>query len=386
MENSIFLNACFRKKTERTPIWIMRQAGRYLPEYRAVREKYDFISMCKTPELAAEVTLQPIRRFGFDAAIIFSDILVVPEAMGMKLQISESQGPIFENPISDAKQIESLNLNGLTDRLKFVFDAIKIVKNDLREVKRLSNTKQQNNDLRGAKRRSNPKLEKDGTPLLGFSGSPWTLAVYMVEGRGTNNFEKIKSFIHNCPSEAHNLLETLSSAVSEYLIGQIQAGCDAVQLFDTWSGILSPSDYEEFSLKYINRVLNDLRWRLGARSNPEHQNRRTPIILFAKGIKNFKPLAKLDCDVIGLDWTVDIGEVKKEIKGGKALQGNLDPTVLLSNPKKIKQEAEKILKSYGKGSGHIFNLGHGILPSTPLENVKTLVDFIKTKSNEFHNV
>jgi uroporphyrinogen decarboxylase len=322
----------------------MRQAGRYLPEYRAVREKFDFMTMCHTPELAAEVTVQPINRFALDAAIIFSDILVVPEAMGMKLTVIESQGPVFDERISSPESIDRLNTEAITDRLKYVYDAIKMTK------ERLENK----------------------VPLIGFAGSPWTLAAYMVEGKGSKNFEKIKSFIYNNPSDANKLLEKLANAVSAYLIGKIDAGCDAIQIFDTWAGILSPWDFDEFSLKYIKQIVNNIK----------HKN--VPVIVFAKGINNYKKIVQTGCDVVGVDWTNDIGHVKKEIGSAKALQGNLDPVVLFSNTEKIKKEAARILESYGTASGHIFNLGHGILPNTPVENVETLVEFVRSKSQEYH--
>lgn len=322
----------------------MRQAGRYLAEYRAVREKYDFLTMCKTPELAAEVTLQPIDIFGFDASIIFSDILVIPEAMGMKLEMKESKGPTFDNPIRSASQIDALDNSGIQDKLKFVYDAVKI-----------------------AKERLNGRV-----PLIGFSGAPWTLAAYMVEGKGSKNFEKIKSLIYNDPSSAHKLLEKLSDAVIDYLNGKIDAGCQAIQIFDTWGGVLSPWDFDEFSLRYVKKIVDNIK------------QRGVPIIVFAKGVRDLKPIAAIDCDVIGIDWTVDIEDAKNEINASKALQGNLDPAVLFSNPATVNAEARKVLEKFGKGNGHIFNLGHGILPSTPIENVRALVDYIKNESKEFH--
>ncbi len=340
----LFIKACRREHTERTPIWIMRQAGRYLPEYRAVREKYDFLTMCKTPELAAEVTLQPIDIFGFDASIIFSDILVIPEAMGMKLQMIESKGPTFDDPIRNSAQIEALDNSEIQHKLKYVYDAVKITKERL----------------------------AGRAPLIGFSGAPWTLAAYMVEGKGSKNFEKIKSLIYNSPKDAHNLLDKLSIAIIDYLNGKVDAGCQAIQIFDTWGGILSPWDFEEFSLRYIRKIVDNIK------------QRGVPIIVFAKGVRNIKTISEIDCDVIGIDWTFDIADAKKEINSAKALQGNLDPAVLFSNPDTIITEARKVLDRFGKGSGHIFNLGHGILPSTPVENVKALVDFIKNESNKYH--
>lgn len=340
----LFIKACRQEPTERTPIWIMRQAGRYLAEYRAVRDKYDFLTMCKTPELAAEVTLQPIDIFGFDASIIFSDILVIPEAMGMKLQMIESKGPTFDEPIRNISQIDALDNSDIRQKLKYVYDAVKITKERL----------------------------AGRAPLIGFSGAPWTLAAYMVEGKGSKNFEIIKSLIYNKPDDAHKLLDKLADAVTDHLKGKIEAGCQAVQIFDTWGGVLSPWDFEEFSLPYIRKIVDGIR------------DQDVPIIVFAKGVRNLKLISELNCDVIGIDWMVDIADAKKEINSSKALQGNLDPAVLFSNPEKIKKEARKVLEGFGKGNGHIFNLGHGILPKTPVDNVMALVDFIKNESKEFH--
>jgi len=331
------------KPTPHTPIWIMRQAGRYLPQYRAVREKYDFMTMCRTPEIAAEVTLQPVEIFGFDASIIFSDILLIPEAMGMKLQIADSVGPVFDEPLRSANSINNLTAKCIQDKLNYVYEAVKITKEKL----------------------------ADRVPLIGFSGAPWTLAAYMVEGRGSKNFENIKSLIYNHPSDAHKLLEKITDAVIQHLNGKINAGCDAIQIFDTWGGVLAKGDFEEFSLRYIKKVVDSIK------------QRKVPVIVFAKGVRDIKRISSVDCDVIGIDWTIDIADAKKEADG-KALQGNLDPAVMLSSPEKIKLEARKVLEGFGKGSGHIFNLGHGILPSTPVENVRELVEFVKSESKEFH--
>jgi uroporphyrinogen decarboxylase len=343
-EEHLFIKACLRQSTGQTPIWIMRQAGRYLPEYRAVREKYDFLTMCRTPELAAEVTIQPITRFGFDAAIIFSDILVVPEAMGMKLNVIESKGPVFEQKIESLNDIEKLDSQDIVSKLDYVFQAVKLTKERL----------------------------EGNVPLIGFAGAPWTLASYMAEGGGSKNFAKIKGLIYNNPGHAHKLLEKLSKAIIDYLNTKIDYGCDAVQIFDTWAGILSPHDFREFSLKYIAEIAENIK------------KRNIPVIVFAKGIKDYSLLADVKCDVIGVDWQTDLSIVKQTVNQSKALQGNLDPVVLLSNAEKIKEEALKIMQNYGNGSGHIFNLGHGILPETPVENVKALVDYVKTKSREFH--
>ncbi len=345
VKDSIFLRACKSLKTERTPVWIMRQAGRYLPEYRAIREKTDFLTLCKTPELASEVTVQPIDIIGVDAAILFSDILVIPEAMGMKLEVLESKGPVFDSPLRDLAAIRSLNIEGVTERLEYVMKAIEATKQKL-----------------------------DGrVPLIGFSGAPWTLATYMVEGKGSKSHDIIKSFVYTEPGAAHELLQLLADSVVDYLNAKIRAGCDAVQIFDTWAGILSPWDLEEFSLRYIRYICDRL------------ETNGAPVIVFAKGVNSMNKLADLKCDVLGLDWTKDIGEVRKEIGNKKALQGNLDPCVLFAPKDRIRNETEKILSKFGHGSGHIFNLGHGILPRTPVENAQYLVNCVKELSVKYHD-
>ena len=338
-EDFLFLRACRGEQTERTPIWIMRQAGRYLPEYRAIREKTDFLTLCKTPELASEVTAQPVDIIGVDAAILFSDILVIPEAMGMDLEIIESKGPIFDNPLRSESEIDRLETDNLIERLDYVLQAIKLTKEKL------------NNRV----------------PLIGFSGAPWTLATYMVEGKGSKNFETVKSLIYRQPPAAHKLLQKLADAVVEYLNAKIRAGCDAVQIFDTWAGNLSPSDFEEFSLRYLKYICDRL------------ETDGAPVIVFAKGISDLQSLADLKCDALGVDWTKDIGAVKKQIGDKKVLQGNLDPCVLFAPKEKIRKETERILSNFTSG-GHVFNLGHGILPKTPVENAKYLVDCVKESS------
>jgi uroporphyrinogen decarboxylase len=344
LSEHIFIKACKREETERTPIWIMRQAGRYLPEYRAIREKNDFLTLCKTPELACEVTLQPIRRYGFDAAIIFSDILVIPEAMGMKLEIIESKGPVFDAPVRSESDIINLNVKNISERVQYVYDAINLTKKNL----------------------------EGKTPLIGFSGAPWTLATYMIEGKGSKNFIEIKKLIYNEPELAHQLLDTLSEIIIEYLNEQMKAGADAVQIFDTWAGILSPDVLEEFSLKYITKIIS------GLNTNGK------PVIVFAKGVNSFDKIAVTGCDAAGVDWTFSLNEARKISNDRISLQGNLDPCILFSNEEKVVAEAEKVLNDFGTGNGHIFNLGHGILPKTPVENVKALVDFVKEKSKKYH--
>lgn len=346
LKNNLFLRACKREKTERTPIWIMRQAGRYLPQYRAVREKADFLTMCKTPELAVEVTVQPVDLIGVDAAIIFSDILVIPEAMGMNLEMHEGKGPIFPSPIRSQNDLNKLKNIDPTFELKYVLDAVSLAKREL----------------------------NGRVPLIGFSGSPWTLLCYMVEGGGSKNFLNVKNLIYNNPSLAHNILDKLSIAVSDYLSAKIEAGADAVQIFDTWAGILSTDDYIEFSLNYVEKIINNIK-----RNNQ-------PIIYFPKGIHSgFEKVSNCGADVLSLDWIVDLGEVRKTVNDKVALQGNLDPTVLYASENVIKDKALRIMQSYGKGNGHIFNLGHGILPDISPENAKALVKIVKEESVIFHS-
>lgn len=345
LKNDLFLRACKRKPVERTPIWIMRQAGRYLPEYRAIREKYDFFTMCKTPEVAAEVTIQPVDILGVDAAIIFSDILVIPEAMGMKLQMIEGDGPVFDTPVRTERIANKLKPVDPSNDLKYVLDAISLTKKEL----------------------------NGRVPLIGFSGAPWTLLTYMVEGQGTKTFSNVKKLIYNNPVLAHNLLKKLTNTVAHYLTAQIKAGANAVQIFDTWAGILSSRDYLIFALKYVNQLIAKIK--------------RTdePVIYFPKGV-HYRMRTTADCgaDVIGIDWTIDMEKARDKIGKKVAIQGNLDPNVLYAEPSFIKREAKKVLASYGKGTGHIFNLGHGILPDVDPAHAKALVDYVKDKSKSFH--
>jgi len=321
----------------------MRQAGRYLPEYRAIRERTDFLTLCKTPEFASEVTVQPVDIIGVDAAILFSDILVIPEAMGMQLEIIESKGPTFDDPVRTADDLRRLNTENLNDRLGYVFDAIKLTKKKL----------------------------AGRVPLIGFSGAPWTLATYMVEGKGTRNFDVVKRFMYDEQQAAHQLLQLLADAVVDYLNAKLRAGCDAVQIFDTWAGILSPTDLDGFSLRYIRYICERL------------ETNGAPVIVFAKGVNDLEKLAGLKCDVIGIDWTMDIARARAVLGETKAIQGNLDPCVLFASKDKIKQETDRVLIGFGEGPGHIFNLGHGILPNTPPENARYLVSCVKELSSRY---
>jgi len=345
LKNDLFLRACKRLPVARTPIWVMRQAGRYLPEYRAIRRRADFMTMCKTPALAAEVTLQPVEIIGVDAAIIFSDILVLPEAMGMQLEMHEGRGPVFPDPIRSEADVQRLGSIDPSVELKYVLDAVRLAKKEL----------------------------AGRVPLIGFSGSPWTLLTYMVEGQGSKSFAKVKKFIYNKPRTAHRLLEKLADTAARYLSAKIEAGADALQVFDTWGGVLAPDDFETFSLRYIARLIAQI------------ERQAQPVIVFAKGVHfRLDKLAACGADVLGLDWTMDIGEVRRRVGSQVALQGNLDPTVLYMRRKNIAQQALKILESYGHHDGHIFNLGHGILPDVSPGNLKFLVDFVKEHSVVFH--
>lgn len=346
LKNDLFLRACKRQNVDRTPIWIMRQAGRYLPEYRAVRAKADFLTMCKTPELAAEVTIQPVDIIGVDAAILFSDILVIPEAMGMHLEMNEGKGPVFPNPIrtsDDAKKLKSIDP---TSELKYVLDAVSLTKKTL----------------------------DNRVPLIGFSGSPWTLLTYMVEGKGSKNFSEVKKLIYNNPELAHSILDKLANTVADYLSAKIEAGCNAVQIFDTWGGILSQKDFEEFSLRYVEKIISQIK------------RKDEPIIFFAKGVHyKLDKIASVGADVLGLDWTMDLGQARNLVGNKVALQGNMDPTVLYANKDYIREETKRILSSFGNGNGHVFNLGHGILPDIDPENVKALIKYVKEESKVFHH-
>jgi len=348
MENDLFLKACLRQPVPRTPVWIMRQAGRYLPEYRAIRQKVDFLTLCKSPELAAEVTVQPVEIINVDAAIIFSDILVLPEAMGMELLIEEGKGgPRFTRPLRTASEIESLLVPDPTDRLRFVLEALTLTRKQL----------------------------NGRVPLIGFSGSPWTLAAYMIEGRGSKTFRHAKEMLHGSPKQLHALLDKLAKAAANYLSAQIEAGAQAVQIFDTWGGILTQDAFEEFSLRYIRQVIG------------ETKTNGAPVIVFCKDCgHSLDKIAdsRTGCQVVGLDWTIDIGKARSLVGKQVALQGNLDPSVLYSTPERIRDEVKSILRKFGKGVGHIFNLGHGILPDIPVEHVKELVSAVKEESVYYH--
>jgi uroporphyrinogen decarboxylase len=343
--NDLFLRACRRQRVDRTPVWMMRQAGRYLPEYRAVRARADFLTMVKTPELAAEVTIQPVDILDVDAAIIFSDILVVPDAMGMHLDMVESRGPVFRAPVRSRADIDALKVPDPERGLRYVMDA-------LSETKRA---------LAGR------------VPLIGFAGSPWTLATYMVEGSGSKDFKHISRMMLDEPEALDRLLDKLATAVRLYLEAQIAAGADAVQIFDTWGGFLTPDHYRRFSLDYIFKIVSNLH-RDGA-----------PVIIFSKGANHsLTAIAEVGADAISVDWTVDLADVRTLLGDRVAIQGNLNPSYLYASPEKIRHEVKSILMKFGAGSGHIFNLGHGIFPDVPVEHARALVRSVKEESPAFH--
>ncbi len=350
LKNDTFLRALLKQPVEYTPIWMMRQAGRYLPEYRKVRgEAGSFMAVCTNPELACEVTLQPLRRFDFDAAILFSDILTIPDAMGLGLHFTEGEGPKFELPLRTAADIEKLAVIDPEIELRYVTDAVRLIRKNL-----------------------------DGSvPLIGFSGSPWTLATYMVEGGSSKNFAKVKALMYNDPALMHKLLDILAQSVAAYLNAQIAAGAQAVMLFDTWGGMLSSEDYNEFSLRYAKQVRDLL--------TLENEGRRVPNILFTKGGGLWlEEMATTGYDALGLDWQTDIQHARTRVGDKVDLQGNLDPLALYANPDVITEKVKTILQKYGNGSGHVFNLGHGILPDINPEHVKAMVDSVHTFSGEYH--
>lgn len=351
LKNDTFIKALLKQPTEYTPIWMMRQAGRYLPEYRAVREQAgSFMNLCTNPELACEVTLQPLRRFNFDAAILFSDILTIPDAMGLGLYFTEGEGPRFKNPIRTATDIEKLPIPDPEMELRYVIDAVRLIRKNL----------------------------ENRVPLIGFSGSPWTLATYMVEGGSSKNFARIKKMMFNEPALLHKLLDKLAQSVAAYLNAQIAAGAQVVMLFDTWGGMLTGEDYREFSLHYAQQVRSLLK--------TEIDGIRIPTILFTKGGGLWlESMAQTGYDALGLDWQTDIAQARARVGEKVALQGNLDPLTLYANPEVIVEKTKNILQKYGNGSGHVFNLGHGILPDINPDNVKAMVDAVHEFSRAYHS-
>ena len=342
LKNDRFLRALRREPVDCTPVWLMRQAGRYLPEYRATRkEAGSFLGMAKNPEVACEVTLQPLRRFDLDAAILFSDILTIPDAMGLGLYFVEGEGPKFERTVRSAADAAKLGVPDMETELRYVMDAVRVIRREL-----------------------------DGkVPLIGFSGSPWTLACYMVEGGGSKDFARIKAMALNEPAALHRLLSVNTDAVIAYLAAQRAAGAQALQVFDTWGGVLSPAMYREFSLPYLVRIAREL----DRGKNEEF----TPLILFGKGnAAHLEALADSGTDALGVDWLVELSEARQRTGGKVALQGNLDPAVLYGSPDAIRTQVANVLASYGRGSGHVFNLGHGMSPDMNPDHVGVLVEAV----------
>jgi uroporphyrinogen decarboxylase len=350
LQNDLFLKALLREPVTRTPVWMMRQAGRYLPEYREVRAKAgSFMQLCTNPELACEVTLQPLERFNFDAAILFSDILTIPDAMGLGLSFAEGEGPQFANPVRTAADIAKLPIPDPETELRYVIDAVRLIKTNLH----------------------------GRVPLIGFSGSPWTLATYMVEGKSSKSFQKVKSLMFEQPQLMHQMLDKLAQSVASYLNAQIAAGADAVMVFDTWGGMLSHDDYLEFSLRYARQVR--------ALLNTRQDGKQIPTILFTKGGGLWlEAMADAGYDALGLDWQTDISQARARVGNRVALQGNMDPITLYAQPDVIREKVGKVLQGFGNGSGHVFNLGHGILPDINPEHVKAMVDAVQALSPQYH--
>ncbi len=343
---SDYINALLKKEVKRTPIWVMRQAGRYLPEYRSTRKKAgDFLSLCKSSELACEVTLQPLERFDLDAAILFSDILTIPDAMGLGLYFLEGEGPRFLKPLSNLSDIERLTKPDVGGKLTYVFDAVSTIKKNL----------------------------KNTVPLIGFSGSPWTLATYMVEGGSSKSFSKVKGLMFQNPHHMDQLLDILADTVIDYLNAQIEAGADSVMIFDTWGGLLNKQCYENFSLRYMTKIVDGL--------HRNYDGKTIPVTLFTKGGSAWlEQIAASGCDGIGLDWTIELGEAERRVGQQVALQGNLDPSVLYATPEVIVSEVNKVLNQFKGETGHVFNLGHGVTPDVNPESMKILVDAVHAYS------
>ncbi len=340
LKNDRFLRALRREPTDTTPIWVMRQAGRYLPEYRATRERAgSFMGLAQHPEYACEVTLQPLQRFELDAAILFSDILTIPDAMGLGLSFAAGEGPQFARPVRNAADIARLAVPDMDGELRYVMDAVRLIRQELH----------------------------GRVPLIGFSGSPWTLACYMVEGQGSKDFATLKTMCWNEPELAHQLLDTLARAVATYLIAQAAAGAQALMVFDTWGGMLGPAPFREFSLRYMAQIVAALK--------ADPASRELPVILFSKGAgAHVAALADTGCAGLGLDWTMDLADARRMVGGRVALQGNLDPAILRASPEVIRRQARVVMDSYGNHPGHVFNLGHGITPDVAPGHVQVLVD------------
>ncbi|MBD1387974.1 uroporphyrinogen decarboxylase [Neiella sp. HB171785] len=350
LENDRYLRALLKQPVDRTPIWMMRQAGRYLPEYRATRaEAGDFMSLCKNAELACEVTLQPLRRFPLDAAILFSDILTIPDAMGLGLYFETGEGPKFSNPVRTAADVAKLAAPDPNQELQYVMNAVSTIRREL----------------------------KGQVPLIGFSGSPWTLATYMVEGGSSKTFSKIKAMAFGEPKLMHQLLDTVADSVISYLNAQVEAGAQALMIFDTWGGSLSGPAYREFSLAYMQKIVDGL--------VRQADGRTVPVTLFTKnGGQWLEHMAETGCDALGLDWTTELGDARARVGDKVALQGNMDPSMLYAPIPAIEQEVSRLLASYGHGSGHVFNLGHGIHPDVNPEHAGAFIAAVQAQSAQYH--
>jgi uroporphyrinogen decarboxylase len=350
LKNDLLIRALLRQPVPRTPVWIMRQAGRYLPEYRKLRERAgDFMGLCGNPELACEATLQPLERFDLDAAILFSDILTVPNAMGLGLYFVSGEGPRFERPVRTRRDIGKLDVPDVSSTLGYVFEAVALIRREL-----------------------------DGrVPLIGFAGSPWTVATYMVEGASSRDFPQIRALAKEDPASLERLLAILARATVDYLNAQIEAGVQAVMLFDTWGGVLERDDYLRFSLEHMQRIVDGLiRQREGS---------VVPVILFTKGAGTLlTDMAATGCDALGVDWRTDLGEARRLTGDRVALQGNLEPAVLLESPARIEEGVARVLESYGRGPGHVFNLGHGVTPDVDPEHVEVMVEAVRRLSPAYH--
>jgi len=350
LKNDRFLKALLREPVDQTPVWMMRQAGRYLPEYKATRAQAgDFMSLCKNAELACEVTIQPLERYPLDAAILFSDILTIPDAMGLGLYFETGEGPRFKKIIRTEADVQALQVTNTPRDLDYVLNAVKTIRSEL----------------------------NGRVPLIGFSGSPWTLATYMVEGGSSKDFRHVKAMMYDTPEVMHQLLDVLAQSVTEYLNAQIDAGAQAVQIFDTWGGSLSDVAYQEFSLNYMKKIVAGLK--------RENEGRKVPVILFTKGGGQWlESMADTGCDALGLDWTTDIGNARGRVGDRVALQGNMDPSVLYAKPATIRKEVERILASYGTGNGHVFNLGHGIHQFVDPAHAGAFVEAVGELSQKYH--
>ena len=336
IKNDLFLRALKGETVSRPPVWMMRQAGRYLPEFMEIKNKYDFFTRCRTPELASEITVQPIRRFGMDAAILFSDILVIPQAMNIEVEMKPDFGPFLPNPVRDQKAVDRVLIPDVDIELGYVMEAIKATKEKL------------NNAI----------------PLIGFAGSPWTILCYVVQGQGSKNFDKAKAFCFKNPEAAHQLLQKITDTTIAYLKAKVRAGVDVVQVFDSWGGMLSPEDYQEFSWKYIQQIIDALK-------------EMVPVIAFGKGCWfALREMSQSGASALGVDWTCSARNARYLSGGNITLQGNFDPSRLLSPPAEIKKRVHQMINEFGKDR-YIVNLGHGILPNIPLENAKAFVDAVK---------